>query len=146
PVRHDPRAEVVDHHVAAARQLAHQLDSARIAQIDRDTALAAVQVAEQPAASLRGVGRIGPFDLDDVGAVIGEHARRHRPGDDPGKVEHADPFENSGVRWLATALGWAGYGGEAVTTPAIPKRRRAAALQKTEWTTAPDRCAVLVTD
>src|SRR5262249_12981088 len=38
----------------------------------------------------------GALDASDVGAVVGQQHRRHRPGDPPREVEHLQPVEHTG--------------------------------------------------
>ena len=74
-----------------ARQLAHQ--RRRRARWPRSTArlrLPRLRLPNSPPRRSTPSGASSALDLDHVGAVIGEHARRHRAGDHPGEVEHAD--------------------------------------------------------
>src|SRR4029453_3951380 len=90
PIRHCRAAEIVGPHVAPPRQVAHQRYPARIGEIDRQAALAAVEIAEHAAATLGPIRHVDAFHLDHIRAVIGEHAGRHRPGNDPSEIEYAD--------------------------------------------------------
>ena len=94
PVAHDPRAEVVDDHVAGGRQALGEIDAARIAHVEDEAPLAAIQIAEEPAAALAEVERHRALDLDHLGAVVGEDARGDRAGDDVGEVEDANAVED----------------------------------------------------
>src|SRR5262249_5509975 len=96
----DTRDEILDHHVALPRQI--QNDGPRLGarEIERDAALADVDPHEirrlvlAPGLELRvaaaSVIAFAPFDLDDVGAEIGEQTRAVGTGEDPGEVEHGE--------------------------------------------------------
>ena len=105
---HHAGAEVLQHDVAAPGQLAEDLDGARLAQVERDVALAAVLLRE-----VRGDGvdarervaghvALGRLDLDDVGAHVGQHPPAVRPGEHPREVQH--PHATEGTRPPADRL------------------------------------------
>jgi hypothetical protein len=87
---HDPRAEVLDQHVGPDREAAGDVEVGRIGQVERDTPLTAV---------VEGVGRLvrprraGPVDVDDVGALVGEHHGDERPGHVMTEVDDPDALE-----------------------------------------------------
>ncbi len=86
PVGEHARAEVLDQQIGAFDPAAQLGASGRIAHVDDDAALAAVQVAEHTAAP---VCRrcVRALDLRHSGTVVGEHPRRERTGDYPGQIE-----------------------------------------------------------
>jgi hypothetical protein len=80
---HHAGAEVLDEHVRVAHQAADQLDTGRLADVDTDAALVAVQPLEVEPADLRrqapgaigvadAVAAPGLLDLDDVRAHVAE--------------------------------------------------------------------------
>ena len=95
---------VLDHDVGGLRQLHEDRDALRVLEIERDRALVAVQVLEiRPVArAAHGVlleaGR--RFDLDDVGAEVGELAHAGRPGAHARQVEDAKARERGGSRYV----------------------------------------------
>ena len=100
--RHPPGAEVVDDGVGAGDEAQEQLAAFRVADVERDRALAAVGVLkrERGLALRRGAVAVivpspRPLDLDHVGTEVGEERRRERPGDDAGEIEDAEAFENA---------------------------------------------------
>ena len=95
---HDAGAEVLDEDVGVAHQAADELDAARLADVDADAALVAVEALEVGAADVRRqaagavgvadrVAAAGLLDLDHVGAHVAEQGRAPRPG---GLVRHVD--------------------------------------------------------
>ena len=92
---HHARAEILDQHVGACDQTANRFHSLGRFQIEHQTFLADVELAEGGAAIIAhrraGSHRLafGGFDLDDLGAHIGEHPRAMRSGDRGRKIEHA---------------------------------------------------------
>ena len=96
---HDAGAEVLQHHVAAPDQLAQDLDGARLAQVERDVALAAVLLREvrgdgvDPRERVAGHVALGRLHLDDVGPHVGQHPPAVGPGEHPGEVEDPHPAQ-----------------------------------------------------
>jgi hypothetical protein len=95
----------VHQHVGAGDQPAQRLGALGGLQVEHDRALVAVQrqVDRAHAGVLRdAVGAhqvaLGPFDLDHVGAKVGQHLRGQRPEHDRGEVEHADAVQRAGRR------------------------------------------------
>ena len=88
---HHAGAEVVDHHLHARDEALHDLDRARLLEVERDAALAAVvrdevgdgAVAREDVAAALAVA---PLDLDDLGAHVGHQRRGERPLLRPGEV------------------------------------------------------------
>src|SRR5262249_53253147 len=72
-----------------------EIDAARIAHVEDEAPLAAIQVAEEPAAALADVERHRALDLDHLGALIGEDSCGDRTRDDMGEVEDTNPVENA---------------------------------------------------
>ncbi len=99
--------EVLDHHVAARGQLAGQLQARFALQVQRDRALVAVGAvevrgiaradAQAPVAGVIAAGRV--FDLDDVGAEVGQRHRAHRPRQHARQVQypHAGQRQRCGI-------------------------------------------------
>ena len=131
PAVHPVAGEVVGHHVAARDQLLGQLDAARVAEVEGDRALAGVAVVEHAVGvEAARLGRLDPdgpdvvqpgarLDLDHVGAVVGQHPGRRRPGDQPAEVGHADALQQPPRRDRGRAVrrGWPGAGGPARPGP-----------------------------
>ena len=65
----------------------------RMRHVDRDRELVAMQLAQQAALAIADLRRHLALDLDHLGALIGEDARRDRAGDHPGEIEHAHARE-----------------------------------------------------
>ena len=87
------RAEILDQYVRLLDQALEGGEPLRRFQIERHTALVAMQVLKirslaWSAHRLIGIGR--RLDFDDVGAPIGELARAGRPGPHPRQVEHGE--------------------------------------------------------
>jgi hypothetical protein len=124
---HDARAEVLDHHVGLRGELLDDRDGLRVFQVQRQAALAGVELAEIGAVTLsRGVGAqrvpqahvvaLGRLDLDDVGPQVGKQARAVGAGKHDGEVEHAHAGERPGAAGLAGGcrgrrVGVVGWGG-----------------------------------
>ena len=103
PARHQPRPEGLDQHVGARGQPARQLEVARVAEVERERALVAVEpevvgrlaLAPRRAPRARVVAAVGALDLDHVGAEVAEQHRRERPGEHAREVGHEDAVERS---------------------------------------------------
>ncbi len=100
--------EVLHHHVALRGQLAGHLQAGFGLQVQRDGALVAVGAVEvrgvarapahAPVAGVVAAGRV--FDLDHVGAEVGQGHGAHRAGQHARQVQHADAgqrLEGGGV-------------------------------------------------
>ena len=95
--------EILDQHVGAGGELAHDALAFRGLEIELDRAFAAVGGMEIGGAEMPAVGRLDErrppaagivagalaLDLDDVGAEIGENLPGPGPRQDAGKLEHA---------------------------------------------------------
>ena len=84
---------VLHHHVGLGGEALEDGDALRLLEVESEAPLVAVQILEVGAvAGLDGIvrrpRRPGRFDLDDVGAPVGELARRGRPRPVAGEVEH----------------------------------------------------------
>src|SRR4030095_14904576 len=95
--------------VGIAHQAPHQLDAARLADVDADAALVAIEPLEVGAADVRrpvpgavavpdAVAAPGFLDLDHIGAHVAEQGRAPRPRRLMGHVDDADPRESASVR------------------------------------------------
>ena len=101
---HRAGAEVLDDHVRAVAELERERVGAGRAQVERDGALAAVELRE-----LRGeVGSVGDgeapahlalraLDLDHRSAVVGEHPRAQGAGDDVREVDDLQAVIRAGL-------------------------------------------------
>src|ERR1019366_8673907 len=97
--------EAFEHHVGPLREAHHELAALRIANVERDASLAGVQIviahrAFRPRASVlewaEGAHRIDAaraFNLDDIGAEIGEIASAHRADHHPTEIEDVNSFK-----------------------------------------------------
>ncbi len=111
--------EVLDQHVGTAGERADDGASLLGAEVDGDRALAAIGGVEiggiGAAVGVLDEGRPpcprvvagGRFDLDHLGAEIGEHLPRPRPGQHTGELEHADAGERGHARRSGVDLGGA---------------------------------------
>ena len=93
PVLHI-RPEILDDDIGLGHQPAEHRDAARIFQIERHTALVALQVLEvgavpRPAKRIPRFDTFRHLDLDNVGAPIGELAHCGRPGAHACQIENA---------------------------------------------------------
>ena len=97
---------VLDQHIGLAHQIEEQAVALRVLDLAGDAALVGVVEEEQTAAFLVGqVARVGAavacgiaragFDLDHVGAVVGEQTGAMRGGDALAKVDHAQAGERA---------------------------------------------------
>src|SRR5258708_39382933 len=80
---HRTGGEILDDDVAAVGEAMDEAEPVRVLDVDRDAALVAVEIAEEPGGEPRQPPRRvavgGGLDLDDVGAEIGKHQPRARP-------------------------------------------------------------------
>jgi hypothetical protein len=93
-------AVVLDHHVGVADELEEDLASLRRLQVEGHRPLVAVEVLEiralaRTAHALVRVDARRRFDLDHVGAEVGELLDAGRAGADAGEVEHAQAGERT---------------------------------------------------
>src|SRR4029453_2127705 len=102
---HRAGPEVLDQDVGAGDHALEDRHALRRLEVERHVPLVAVDDQERrglpvlvrrPRARL--VAARGVFDLDDVGAEIGQEHAAERAGQHPGEVEHADTFEREGGR------------------------------------------------
>jgi len=96
PVHH-ARAKVLDEHVRRRGEPLQQRHALGLFQVQHDGALVAVVVQErrrESALPVAAAARQVPaprFDLDDVGALVAEDLRRHRPRNHIGEIDHPKP-------------------------------------------------------
>jgi len=95
---HHPGAEIVDDHVGPAHEVVNDRLPVFFAQVEGDRPLVAVEAAKdrivEPVRVVgnrgaREVARARALDLDDVGAVIGQHLGRARSEHHLGEVDDA---------------------------------------------------------
>ena len=103
--RHQPGPEGLDQHVGARAELARQLAVARVAEVERDRALVAVEPEvvgasrRRATAAPRGACRrppSGPLDLDHVGAEVAQHHRGERAREHAREVGDEEAVERAG--------------------------------------------------
>ena len=104
-------AEGLENHVGALGKAHEGLAPGRALEIDGEAPLAPVRVAEiDRVAALGGPDRAGGIaalrilDLDHVRTVIGHHHRQVRARQEPGEIQHPDPFELHGSPPCAGSL------------------------------------------
>src|SRR5207247_4972324 len=97
---HGARAEILDEHVGRAHEGLHHLHRLRRLEIELHAALVAVEeevgggftvLVRRPRARL--VAPPGVFDLDDVGAEVGEEGPAPWAGDDTREIDDTDAVE-----------------------------------------------------
>ncbi len=119
--------EVLHHDVDGLRELANDLLSRGLGEIDRDRALVAVGAEEERVVVVRLALRIDQIgrsedarivaaartlDLDHLGAEVGEHLGRQRAREHARQIEHLDAGErkrrHSCFLWAGQAWDWSG--------------------------------------
>ena len=107
---HHAGPEVLDQHVGLADEAMHQGDRLGMLQVEREAALAGVELAEIGALAVAQrraqahVVALGRFDLQHVGAHVGEQARAVRAGQHDREVEDAEAGERvRATVWQAAA-------------------------------------------
>ena len=101
---HDAGPEIVDERIAAGREAADDFLALGPPQIDGEAAFVAVAGEERGAVAVhphaaglpRRVTRFAGFDLDDVGAHVGQHLGTERAENVARQIEHADAVEGLG--------------------------------------------------
>ncbi len=100
-----PGTPVVHQHVRHGHQLLECLLALRVAQVDAEALLVAVDaqeprahpvavgVGDEGGAASGDVARAGPLDLDDLSSHVCQDQRAEGPGDDMRGIQHADAFE-----------------------------------------------------
>ena len=123
-------AEILDHHIGLLREPQQQRAPGLVLEVDGDAALVAVQILEiaAVAGAANRVAALQPlrrFDLDDIGAPIGELARAGRPRTHPRQIEHGEMIERgrgAGIRLvlqgLSSSAGKAAWSGRTIPEPA----------------------------
>jgi len=113
---HDARPEVLPDDVRLPHEIVEHLAAAVARQIERERLLVTVDRQEVRRLAVgqerrphdpHRVAAVGVLDLDDLGAQVGEQHRAVRAGQHPGKVQHANAFEELHVDsyrgWRAAA-------------------------------------------
>ncbi len=97
---HRSGPEVLDEHVGVLDELADEVGSGGLLEVDDDRAFPAVVVREDAghpalvgAEESHDVAESGRLDLDDVGSLVGEHHRGERPGDHHREVQYLHAVE-----------------------------------------------------
>ena len=98
---HHAAGEILHHHVGLRDQFARNLQRRRVGEIERDTALVAIEAEKRRALAAdfrvlivpRIVAAIRVFDLDHLGAEIGQRLRTGGSGDNPGEVDNQQTIE-----------------------------------------------------
>ncbi|MOA18616.1 hypothetical protein D3C78_1389460 [compost metagenome] len=97
--------EVLDQHVGVGQQVAQQLLAGRLRQVQRHAFLVAVhadevrrRVAQEGRAPSPRLIAAGRFDLQHVGAVVGQDLRAIRAAQHAGQVDHFAPGKRAGIR------------------------------------------------
>ena len=136
--------EILHHDVAGFRQLADDLLAFRLGDVDGDRFLAAVGAQIERvvvvllalgidqigrAEGARVVAAAGPFDLDHLGAEIGQHLRRQRPG------QHARQIKNFDARERQSRHEHCSEVGDRASGPGCPGAERS--LARTPFLTLP---------
>ncbi len=96
---HQPGAEVLQHHVALAGQLAGGGAALIGGDVEHHAFLVAVEGPEQADARSGQAARLvaaGRLDLDDLGAEVGQDHAARGPHDQMGEFEHADAGKRQG--------------------------------------------------
>ena len=100
---HHAAGEILHHHIRFRDQFARHLQRRRIGEIERNAALVAIETEKGRALAadfrmfiVAGVvASIRVFDLDHLGAEIGQRLRAGRAGNDPGEVDNQQTIEGS---------------------------------------------------
>src|SRR6185437_3780532 len=91
----DTGTEILDEHIGVGDELLDDGTALRVAQIEGEAALAAIEGAihRRVAAALipaaKRIATFRVFDLDDLGAEIGEELSGIGPGDETRRLDHA---------------------------------------------------------
>ena len=105
---HHPGAHVLDERIRGVDELQELLPLILVGEVERYASLVAVVVGEPgPEVPLRVLagerrhlaGEFAPrrFHFDDIGAQVGQHHRRPRPGQRMGAVDDADTLERARI-------------------------------------------------
>ena len=143
--RHHARTKAFDDHVGGFDQAQEQRAPFGVLEVQAQAALVAVddlvepaRVAAHRAHGARVVAGAGVFDLDDVGAVIGEVLGGQGAGEEAGEIEDAHALEWRAARGGVVLHGFSGSTARAVGTPA-PGRRPGSARAPTVTIDKPAR-------
>ena len=99
--RHDAGAELLDQDVGARQQGIEPGAVGRVLQIERQALLAAIEQRETDAvlAPMRGIVAhvlaAGTFDLEHLGAGLGQQQGRHRPRQQRGEIQNQNALQRS---------------------------------------------------
>ncbi len=92
PIR-DPGSPALDEDLGAIEDCQELLARRGIVEIDLDAPLAAVEDRNRFRCASSLWITAGWFHPHDIGAIVGEHPRRARPGRPTGAVDHPEPFD-----------------------------------------------------
>ena len=127
--RHHARAKAFDDDVGGLDQAQEQRAPFGLLEVQAQAALVAVddlvepaRVAAHRAHGARVVAGAGVFDLDDVGAVIGQMLGGQGAGKEAGEIEDAHALEWRAARGGVVLHGFSGSTARAVGTPARGRR------------------------
>ena len=109
---HHAAGEILHHHIRFRDQFARDLERRGVGEVERDAALVAIEaeIGRTLAADFRVliaariVAAVRVFDLDDVGAEIGQGLRAGRSGNNAGEIHHQQAVERG---WHALLAGCA---------------------------------------
>jgi len=93
---HDAGTKLLDQHIRFLKQWSQAAAFARVLEIDHNALLAPVEQREHRRLAIEQrrhrahVLAARPFDLDHLGAGLGEHQRRERPRQQRGEIEDQD--------------------------------------------------------
>src|SRR6185437_16318083 len=122
----DVRAKVLDHDVGILRQPVQHLETFGILEVERDAALVAVEVLEigaVPRAAEPAIA-LDRFDLDDLGAPIGELPYAGRAGADTRQIDDLEAGTRELAHDASLLRGPLRVAVSCQTLSAIPKRSR----------------------
>jgi hypothetical protein len=91
--RHHAGPEVLDEHVGARREAVGDVEVAGVGEVEGDAPLAPVEERVGGACRRLAARRV---DVDDVGALVGEHDRHQRPRHVVPEVDDPDAFQRTG--------------------------------------------------
>lgn len=90
---HDPRPEILDHHIGRGDQVARDRKIIGAFEVQHNAALAALQYG------IGGMPPAGPtrrVDANDLGVLVGQQQCRQRSGEILAEIDDADAVERAG--------------------------------------------------